>query len=225
LAINATLYKSKGFTTGGLIPIAMPAVAPEALLASLNSKIKSLRDLPTAAKSQKLYLATPGIGSGSQIAESYFFQKLAKLPVTQIPFGGGGPAMQGVLSGDANLLAATAAAQIVSDVKSKQVVGLAVASAQRDPTIPNVPTFAEQGYPDFLASSWVGFFAPKGTSPAIVSKLNSAINDIMHEPSVKKTFDRLGAEITIRSVPDTKSAFDADVNRWSTMVKSIGLSL
>jgi tripartite-type tricarboxylate transporter receptor subunit TctC len=225
LAINATLYKDKGFTAEGLIPIALPAFAPEAIAASNSAKIKSLSDLPTLAKTEKIYLATPGIGSGSQIAQTYFFQKLAKLPFTQIPFSGGGPAMQGVLSGDANLIAATAAAQTVSAIKSDQVVGVAVASAQRDPSIPNVATFAEQGYPDFLASSWVGFFAPKGTSTAIVDKLNKAINEIVQERSVQEIFDRLGAEASIRSASDTKADFDADVARWSTMVNSIGLSL
>jgi tripartite-type tricarboxylate transporter receptor subunit TctC len=225
LAINATLYRNKGFSTGGLVPIALPAVAPESLTASNGSKIKSLRDLPAATRSQKLYLATPGIGSGSQIAEAYFFEKLAKLPVTQIPFSGGGPAMQGLLSGDANLMAATAAAQIVSGIESRQIVGLAIASQKRDPAIPDVPTFAEQGYPNFLASSWVGFFAPPKTPSAIVDKLNATINAILQDPLVRKAFVRLGAEESAKSAAVAKADFDADVARWSTMVDSIGLSL
>lgn len=225
LAINTTLYKSKGFTPEGLVPIAIPAFAPEALTAGESSKIKSLRDLSIAVKSNKLYLATPGIGSGSQIAETYFFQKLVKLPITQIPFSGGGPAMQGVLTGDANLLAATAAAQIVSAIKSHQIVGLAVASEKRDPAIPNVPTFAEQGYPNFFASSWVGFFASPGTPKAIVTKLNTAINEIVSDPSIRKTFERIGAQSSIKSAARTQKEFRADVARWSTMVKNIGLSL
>lgn len=225
LAINTTLYKSKGFTPGGLIPVAIPAFAPEALTASTKSNIKSLRDLAGAAKSKKLYLATPGIGSGSQIAQTYFFQKLVKLPITQIPFSGGGPAMQGVLTGDANLLAATAAAQIVSAIKGNQIVGLAVASEKRDPAIPNVPTFAEQGYPNFLASSWVGFFASPGTPHAIVVKLNKAINEIVKEPSIQKTFKHIGAQASIKSAAQTQKDFNDDVARWSTMVTKIGLSL
>ena len=225
LAINATLFKTKGFSTAGLIPVAIPAFAPEALVASKSAKIASLHDLAAAAKSEKIYLATPGIGSGSQIAQAYFFQKVLDIPVTQIPFAGGGPAMQGLLSGDANLLAATAAAQTVSSLVSNQVVGLAVASARRDPAIPNVPTFAEAGYPNFVASSWVGFFAPGGTPSSVVDKLNKEISEIVRDPPVMKIFDRIGAEPTVKSAAETRAAFDADVSRWAIMVHSIGLAM
>jgi tripartite-type tricarboxylate transporter receptor subunit TctC len=225
LAINETLYKNKNFSASSLIPIAIPVSAPESLVANPKSGIKNFADLIAAAKEGRAYMGTPGIGSGSHIAAEYFFKNVAKIEVKHIPFQGGNPAMQGLLSGDINILASTATAATIPPVVSGELVGLAVASSERDPALPNVPTFAEIGYPGFLASSWTGFFAPPGTPEAIVNRMNAEINEVMKDPDVLSKMKSLGLIVTVRSRADTADLFKAEIARWATMVNAIGISM
>ena len=225
LAINETLYKNKGFSVDALAPIAIPVSAPESLVSNPKSGIKSFADLIAAAKDGKAYMGTPGIGSGSHIAAEYFFKNVAKIVVKHSPFQGGSPALHGLLSGDINILASTATAATIPPVASGELVGLAVASTKRDPAIPNVPTYAELGYPDFLASSWAGFFAPAGTPEPVLDRLNTEINEVMKDPEVREKMDQLGLLIEQRSRPQTADLFKAEIGRWATMVKATGLQM
>jgi len=108
LAINETYVPTRGYTADQLTAVAIPVSAPESMAANNNASIKSVADLVAMAKAGKVYLGTPGIGSGSHIAAEYFFKNLVKAEVRHIPFAGGSPAMLGLISGDINVLAATA---------------------------------------------------------------------------------------------------------------------
>ena len=225
LAINETLYKNKGFSAEALIPISIPVSAPESLVTNPKSGIKSFADLVAFAKEGKAYMGTPGIGSGSHIAAEYFFKNVAKIDVKHIPFQGGSPAMHGLLSGDINILASTATASTIPPVVSGELTGIAVASTERDPALPNVPTFAEIGYPGFLASSWAGFFAPPGTPEPIVTRLNADINEVMKDPDVKEKLTQLGLIVASRNRAQTVELFKQDIARWAIMVQATGLSM
>ena len=226
LAINDTLYKAKGFSSQGLAPIALPVSAPESFASNPKSSIKSLADLLAQAKAgQTVYLGTPGIGSGSHLAAEYFFKILAKANVKHIPFPGGAPAKLGLLGGDVTVLSSTATAATIPAMVSKEILGLAVASAERDPAIPDVPTFAELGYPDFLASSWTGFFAPEATPQAVLVKLNAEINAALTDPEVKAKIDGMGLIIANRSQPDSRAFFRSEIQNWAKMVEAAGVSV
>ena len=170
LAINESLVPDRGYTASQLEAVALPISAPESLSSSTKSTIKNIADLVNEAKAGKVYMGSAGIGSGSHIAAEYFFKVLVKAPVKHIPFPGGNPAMMGLLSGDVNVLAATATGNISRAVNSGDTIGLAIAASERSPILPKVPTFTEAGYPGMSASSWVGFFAPAGTPEAVLAK-------------------------------------------------------
>ena len=226
LAINDTLYKSKGFSAHGLTPVAIPVSAPESLAANPKSSVKTLGDLLTQAKTGgTIFLGTPGIGSGSDLAAEYFFKILAKVPIKHIPFPGGAPAKLGLLAGDVNVMASTATAGTVPSMVSGEITGLAVASAQRDPSIPNVPTFAELGYPGFLASSWAGFFAPEGTPEPILRKLNTEINTVLRDPEVRSKLDAMGLIVADRPQSEATAFFESEISNWAKMVQAAGISL
>jgi len=89
--------------------------------------------------------------------------------------------------------------------------------------LPDVPTFSESGYPGFEASSWVGFFVPRGTPSAIVGKLNREINAIIQEDETKKRLDALSLEIFIRDQIATAVFFSQEVANWSRMVEAVGI--
>jgi tripartite-type tricarboxylate transporter receptor subunit TctC len=129
--------------------------------------------------------------------------------------------LHALLTGDVNLLASTATAKPA--IRSGELVGLAVASDQRDPSIPDVPTYAELGFPGFKASSWVGVFAPAGTPGTIVNRLNAEIDAVMVEPDVQRQLEQMGLLKSTRSAQDTAALFRSDVARWREMVQAIGL--
>lgn len=221
LAINETLYKDKGFTGSGLTAIAIPVEAPEMIAANPKAGIKSFEDVIAAAKAGKLFLGSSGIGTGSHIVAEYFFRALAKVEAKHIPFQGGNPAMLALLNGDVNIMASTATA--ISGIKSGELVGIAVASSQRNPIVPNVPTYAELGYPGFEASSWAGFFAPVGTPEAVLDLINADINQVLKDPEAVKQFETMGVLTKTRSRTDTVAFMAKEIPRWGNMVTTIGL--
>ena len=225
LAINETLYKNKGFSASQLLPVAIPVSAPEALTGNPKAGLKTFADVVAASREGRLFMGSPGIGSGSHIAAEYFFKKLAKMEVKHIPFAGGNPSMQALLTGDINLRAATVTNTTIPHVRGGELVGIAIASEERDAALPDVPTFAEIGYPGFVANSWVGFFGRAGTPDYIVKKLNDEINAAFDDPEVKKQMESLSLNITKRDLAGTQAYFLREVGNWADMVAATGLQM
>jgi tripartite-type tricarboxylate transporter receptor subunit TctC len=221
LAINESLVPNRGYTAAAFEAVSLPISAAESLSVSAKSPIKTLAELVKEAKAGRVFMGSAGIGTGSHIAGEYFFKVLAKTPVKHIPFPGGNPAMMALLSGDVTVLAATATGNISRAVDNGDTTGLAVAAAERSPTLPKVPTFTEAGYPGLSASSWVGFFAPAGTPEAVLAKLNSEINALLNESEIAKRIEASGLQTTIRSRPESAKMFSTEIKNWSTMVHAV----
>jgi tripartite-type tricarboxylate transporter receptor subunit TctC len=223
LAINESLVPDRGYTAAQFDAVSLPISAPESLSVNAKSSMKTLADLVSEAKAGKVFMGSAGIGSGSHIAAEYFFKVLVKTPVKHIPFPGGNPAMMGLLSGDVNVLAATATGNISRAVNNGDTIGLGVAAAARSPNLPSVPTFAEAGYPGMSAASWVGFFAPAGTPEAVLAKLNSEINALLQEAEIAKRIEASGLQTTVRSRADSAKMLSDEVTNWSKMVQAVGV--
>jgi tripartite-type tricarboxylate transporter receptor subunit TctC len=103
--------------------------------------------------------------------------------------------------------------------------GLGVASPQRASALPDVPTYAEQGFQDFYATSWVGFFVPAKTSDAVVSRLNTEINAILKDPEVEGRLKGTGFDTVAKSDKEAAEEFRREVESWSGMVRTIGASV
>jgi tripartite-type tricarboxylate transporter receptor subunit TctC len=222
LAINDTLYRDKGFRTDGLIAVAIPVEAPELLVANPKSGIKSFEDLLAKAKTEKIYLGSSGIGSGSHISAEYALRIMAKVDVKHIPFAGGNPAMLALMTGEISVLASTATA--IPAIKSGELVGLAVGSLDRSVILPEVKTYSENGLKGFTASSWTGLFSPNGTPDATLKTINAAVNEAVKDPDVLKQLQTLGVMPGQRSQPESIKFFKDEVENWQQMVKLIGLS-
>ena len=220
VAINDALYKDRPPVASRLVPIAIPISAPEALTANPKSGIRNFQDMLGVAKSSRGFVGTPGIGSGSHISAHYFFKILAKAPVTFIPFPGGNQSMQALMVGDINIRAAAVTTLTNPAIRNGELVGLAVASEQRDPSLPNVPTFKELGYGGFIATNWVGVFAPAETPTPISEKLNAEIAAVMNDPEMRERMASLSLQITSRDLKSTIEFFKSDVSRWSAMVEA-----
>jgi tripartite-type tricarboxylate transporter receptor subunit TctC len=222
--INHTLYKNRGYATEDLRVVAIVASTPEAVAAHPSNPAKSLAQFVRNAKDKSVTYGTAGVGTASYIAAEYFFKVIAKITAVHVPFSGGAPAVTAAIGNHIDLLAVSMPAA-VEQIRQGGLRGLGVASPQRASALPDVPTYAEQGFPDFYATSWVGFFVPAKTNAAVVTKLNAEINAILKDPAVEQRLKGTGFDPIIKTDKEAAVEFKREVDTWSTMVKTIGASV
>ena len=133
--------------------------------------------------------------------------------------------MNATIGSQIDLLATTLGGGAAAQIAAGKLKGLGVASAKRASVVPNVPTFAEAGYPKFEAASWVGVFAPAKTSPEIVAKLNATIEEVMKDPQLVQKLTSIGFDPINGTQAQAESYFQAEVANWGKMVKALGLSI
>lgn len=225
LAINETLRKNNGFAATDFKSIAIVASSPESLITATSNPANNLAEFMKAAQGKTINFGSAGVGSGSHIAAEYFFKTHGKISATHIPFQGGAPAMNATIGGQIDLLATTLGGGAAAQIAGGKVKGLGVAAEKRVSVVPNVPTFAEAGYPGFEASSWVGVFAPAGTPPDVVTKLNATVDEVMKDPAVRQKLTSIGFDPINGSQAQAESFFRAEVTNWGKMVTTLGLSI
>jgi tripartite-type tricarboxylate transporter receptor subunit TctC len=225
LAINETLRETKPFTAADFRTVAIVASSPESLLTGPGNSANTLADFIKAAKGKSITLGSAGVGSGSHIAAEYFFKNVARIEATHVPFQGGAPAMNATLGNQIDLLATTLGGGAAAQVAGGKIKGLGIAADKRVAVTPDVPTFAESGFPGFTAASWVGFFVPAKTDPQIIATLNAAINETVRNPDVRKKLSDIGFDPIEGSPAQAEALFKAEVGKWGDMVKALNLSV
>jgi tripartite-type tricarboxylate transporter receptor subunit TctC len=224
LAINETLSKNKRFSSSDFKTIAIVASSPESLSTSPSSVADNLPDFIKAMSGRPINFGSAGVGSSSHIATEYFLKFLAKAPATHIPFQGGAPAMNAMIGNQIDLLAGTLGGGFAAQIAAGKLKGLGIAADKRSVSVPNVRTFAEQGFSGFTATTWVGVFAPAKTDPAIAARLNAAINQIVNDPNVQAKLAAIGFEPSVASLAEATTIFDQDVRKWGDMVRALNLA-
>ncbi|MBX9739523.1 MAG: tripartite tricarboxylate transporter substrate binding protein [Beijerinckiaceae bacterium] len=224
LPINETLYKNKGFSAPSLMPISIVATTPEVFAINVDDKAKTLSDFVTQNKGKEIHFATAGIGTGSHIAGEYFFKFLAKANAKHIPFRGGPDATNAVLGGHVPMVISSLSG-FAAQVAGGKLRGLAVATEARNPVIKDVPTFGEVGYPGFTSLSWVGFFAPPGTSKDKVAEYNKHIDDISKEPAIVEKLKALGFDTMNGGVPVAEAFMTKEYAHWKKLVEALELRI
>ena len=222
-----------------------PAIAPQAPLQTLrdfapvtklgdfylmlvaNPKVpaKNLAEfLGVAKKSGESYaFGTSGIGSTPHLAGELLAQRTG-VKLMHVPYKGGGQAITDVLGGQIPLVFTTVpSAQ--QHVKQGKLVALGVAAAQRSTVLPDTPTFIESGLADFDVSGWVGIFAPAGTPPPVVDRLQKAFAATLSDAKVRERFDALGLQPAANPPAEFARQLRADQARWAEVVKKGNIKL
>jgi tripartite-type tricarboxylate transporter receptor subunit TctC len=225
LAINETLFAHKEFAAGDFKTVAIAASSPEALVTGPGNPADNLTDFLKSANGKTINFAVPGVGTGSHIEAEYFFKFLAKTPAQMIPFQGGAPAINATIGNQVDLMATTLGGGAAAQIAAGKLKGLGVAAEKRAAVAPNVPTYAEAGFPGFTAASWVGLFAPAKTDPQILAALNAAIDAIIASPEIRKKLTDMGFDPITGSPAQADAMFTSEVRKWGDMVKALGLSI
>ena len=222
-AINASLYKDLPYDpVKNFVPITLIARVPNMLVINPNVPAKNVQELVALLKANpgKYTFASSGNGT-SQHLSGELFKIQAGVDMQHIPYKGSPPALQDVMGGQVTMTFdnITTAWPLAKDGKLRAV---AVTTAKRSSIAPDVPTLAEAGLPGYEIGSWQGVFAPAGTPPEIVKRLNAEIVKIINSPDVQQRLSTLGAE----PAPNTPEEFAAmvklEVVKWADVVKKSG---
>ncbi|MGB8747133.1 MAG: tripartite tricarboxylate transporter substrate binding protein [Pseudolabrys sp.] len=225
LVINQNLYPKLGYDPTKFEPIIVMAQVPNALIVNPNTiKASSLPELIDYLQQNpgKVTSATQGNGTTSHLT-SELFQLMAKVTLRHVPYRGSAPALQGLLAGDVDLMFDNLGVSLPLAEAGKLKL-LAVASATRMPSLPNVPTIAEL-LPGFEAVAWYGIVAPPNTPKAIIDKVNADANEALRQPEVQDSLKKLSAEIFGGSVDKTAKYMRDEIERWDHVIKAADIKL
>src|SRR5215469_8891015 len=212
-AVNVSLSPNAGYEPGDFVPIIQAATQPNVIVVNAEFPTKTLPELLEMAKKMKLAYASPGAGTTPHLTGEHLFKAIAKLDVVHIPYKGAGPAAAAVAAGEPPIgsLAVTAPLPFI---QAGRLRALAISSATRSRLLPDVPTFKELGYPEIEEYTWVGFFAPAGTPPEIVQKLNVALNQVLQRPDVRERLEALTFEPIGGSPQQFTDYVHTEVAKW-----------
>jgi tripartite-type tricarboxylate transporter receptor subunit TctC len=226
MVINPHVFPKVGFDTlKDFAPIGKIGDAILILVSHPGVPAKSLKEVIALSKTQAggLSFGTSGTGGTPHIAGELLKQRTGA-NLTHIPYKGGGQAMTDVLGGNIPLVY-TAVAGAVQHIKSGKLHPVAVSSAQRASSLPDVPTFIENGVTDFDINSWVGLLAPAKTPKAIVDKLNAELNAVLNDPVARERLNVLGITASPGSAEKLGQDMQRDLVRYGAVVKAANIKV
>jgi tripartite-type tricarboxylate transporter receptor subunit TctC len=201
--------------------IVMLTSSPYMLAVYPGLGVKSLAEFIALARAQKLAYTAANRGGLGNIGGEYF-QRLAGISMQHVPYRGGGPAVADVIAGHvpAILLPVTTLGE---HVRSGALVALAITSKTRVPVLPDVPTFAESGYPQLVMTSWFGLSGPKKLSPDIADRINREARAFLKEPQMRKLAENDASEPLDANAAEFTSYVAAEVARWGEVVRALDI--
>ncbi len=219
--VNPSLYAKNPYDPyKDFAPITLAAASPNILVINPSIGAKSVKELIDLIKASpgKYNLAHPGIGTTPHLAGE-LFKLTNKLDLATVPFNGAGPAIQSAVAGHTPIALTALAGPVAPQVQGGALRGLAVTSAKRSSTLPDVPTMAEAGFAGQESETMQGIFAPAGTPKEIVALLNREIVKVMALPDVKEKCAQLGFDVVANN-PDAFAAYiKKEVEKWSKVIK------
>ena len=226
LAINPTLYKKLPYDPlKDLVPVVLVADAPLVLVVPADSPFKSLADVVAAAKKKPgdITFGSPGNGTVAHLTGE-LLQTAAGVKFQHIPYKGSAQAMTDLMGGQVQIYMSSIPTAM-SQIKGGKLRPLAVTSAKRVASLPDVPTIAESGYKGFDANTWFGLVAPAGTPPAIVTRINAEVNKILKSPDVTEKFAAEGGGALGGTPQEFAALLKSDYAKWGKVVKDSGAKL
>jgi len=222
LAINPSLYKKLPFDpVKDLLPVSRAADSTNILVVHPSTGVKSVQELVALAKGKPLNCGSSGVGGAGHLAlELFNLQTGTK--ITHIAYKGGGPAMVDLISGNIDLIFATAASA-VPHIKSGRIRALAVTTANRSKLVPELPTIAETGVKDFEANNWYGLMVPAKTPRNVVNRFNKDMVAVLNMPDVRKTLFNQGLDAAPSTPEEFAAYIKAEKIKWEKVTKAAGI--
>ena len=225
-AINPAMYRKLPYDTEkDFVPIANFANGPGyVFVAHPSVPASTLKELVALARDKPLRYGTAGIGNGQHLVGE-LLNMSAGIQLQHVPYKGGGPAFNAVVSGEVHVHFA-AAITALAHVKANRLRALGFTGKARLPALPEVPTFVEAGYPGFVyQTGWHAWFAPARTPPAIVEKLHAEIRRALNAPQLRDSFLAAGSEPVSDSRADFAKILRDDIRRYAEIIRAAKIEL
>lgn len=224
MTLNTVLYKDVGYDPlKDFTPVAAVAAVPNIVAVPADSPYKTLAELVDYARRNpgKMNYASTGTGASPWLGTETL-KALAKVDILEVPYKGAGPALMDTIAGRTAFVF-DAVTTSVPQLKAGKIRALGVSSAKRVAAVPDIPTIAEQGYPGFDVVAWYGLWAPAGTPPEIVQRVNREVDAILNTPEIRTKFNGMGAEIMGGTVQEFTKYHRAEYDRWTEFVRKSGV--
>ncbi|MEJ8827154.1 tripartite tricarboxylate transporter substrate binding protein [Variovorax humicola] len=221
IAINTTLFSKLPYDpVKDLTPITLAVTSPQFLAVHPSVPVNNVKEFVALAKTKKLAYASVSMGSASHLTME-MLKSAAGVDITHVPYKGSGPAVVDLVGGQVDA-AFLVPGNISGFVKDGKVKVIASTGAKRFPSMPDVPTMIEQGYPDFVAVSWIGFLAPGGTPKPIIDRYNTEITKILRSPEVREQLEKMEFEVVAGSPDQFAGWIKTEIPRWGKVIKATG---
>ena len=218
---NPHLFKQAGWDPiRDFAPVGMMTVAPQVITINPKLPINNVKELIAYAKKNpgKLNYASAGSGSIQHIAGELFKQQTGTF-ITHIPYRGSGPAVQDLMGGQVDLFITTPAG-VVSQIQAGRLRGLAVTGKKRLSALPQMPTTDEAGLPNYEVDSWFAMYAPAGTNPEIVQRLNQALGLALSTPEAQTKAENAGTTIKTMTPAELGDYTRKELDRWGKVIQT-----
>jgi tripartite-type tricarboxylate transporter receptor subunit TctC len=222
--VNETLVPNKPYDLErDFVAVAPINSSDLVLVAHPRVGASNVKELVKLAKERpgKLNYASSGTGTPYHMAGE-LFKSMSDTKIVHIPYKGSSGARTDVLGGQVDMMF-DAVTTMTEHVKAGQVKAIATTGKQRSSVLPDVPTVAESGVPGYEATIWLGLLAPKGTPPAVVTRLNEAVSKIVSQPEVQQAWARQGAVAMVMNAPAFDKYVRDDVAKWAKVIKAANI--
>ena len=226
LVVGPWMYKGLPWNpTKDFVAVAHVAWSPVIIATSATSKYKTLADVVAAAKAapDTITYGSPGNGTTIHLAGDQF-EKAAGIKMRHVPYKGSNPALMDALAGNVDLLVSSVPSAM-AQVKAGKLRPLAVTSAKRSTSLPDVPTVAESGYKGFDMSTWYGLMMPAGTPAPVVNQMNDAVNKLLATPEMQKAIQDQGAEPLAMTPEAFTQQLQRDYQGMEKIVRDAGVKI
>ena len=207
------------------LPLSLAAVYPIMVVVNAEGPLKTLNDLVQAARSQpgRLTFGHSGAGGGAHLAGE-LFKLQAKVDMSDVPYKGNGPAILDLIGGRIDVVFADIPSAL-QHVQGGRLRALAMATAERSPLLPNLPTAAEAGVPGYVAQTWGGLSVRTGTPPDVVARLSNDVVAVLRDPETRERMQGIGAEPVPQSPRQYAEFIRSEMTKWETVVKRAKLTM
>jgi tripartite-type tricarboxylate transporter receptor subunit TctC len=225
IAINPSLYAKMTYDPAkDLMPISQAVYSPNILVVPNDVPAKTVQELVAYARSNpgRLTFASAGVGTTQHLAGE-LFKAMAHIDIQHVPYRGAAPVITDLLGGRITMFFG-AISPLIPLVREGKLRALAVTSAEHFPTVPDLPTMIEAGYPAFVSILSIGLMAPAGTSPAIIAKIHQDSVKVLSMPEVRKQLSDIGMEVIGNSPAEFAAAIAAETPQWAKVIKDAGIA-
>jgi len=221
--VNVSLYPNAPYQLSDFRPLIHLSSGPSVFSAAKNAPFDSLQGVVEKAKADPggVVMGNPGVGLPSHIA-GVMFERAAGIELLHVPYKGSGPALTDALGGQIPMVVSTLTAASPY-IKAGHLKPLAVTSKERWAALPDIPTAAEQGYPDYVHLTWFGLLVPAGTPDPVVVILNKAVNKVLQLPTVQARLQELGTQVIGGDTESFQSMLEADYQSSKALVEQARL--